>query len=62
MPKMSLCVALEEPAHLHLKAGFAFVHAIVGFAPRPEVSKALHGERWGTVAVPRHLKVQVAVV
>lgn len=48
--------------HLHLKASFALIDSIGGLASRPQVGETLHRQRWGTVTIPGHLKVQVAVV
>lgn len=61
-PFRDLCKMWASLPYLHLKAGFAFVHTVCSLSPGPQVSKALHGERRGAVAVPRHLKVQVRVV
>lgn len=56
----SVCVCVL--LHLHLKAGFAFIDSIGGLASRPQVGETLHRQRRGTVTIPGHLKVQVAVV
>lgn len=56
--KVCVCVL----RYLHLKASFAFIHAIGGLASRPQVGKTLHRQRGGTVTIPGHLKMQVAVV
>lgn len=48
--------------HLHLEASFAFIDSIGGLASRPQVGETLHRQRRGTVTIPGHLKVQVAVV
>lgn len=48
--------------YLHLKASFALIYAVGGLASRPQVGKTLHRQRGGTVTIPGHLKMQVAVV
>lgn len=61
-PFRDLCKTWASLPYLHLKAGFAFVHTVCRLSSGPQVSKALHCERGGAVAVPWHLKVQVRVV
>lgn len=41
----------QGSAYLHLEAGLAFGDAVCDLTPSPQVSKTLHGEGRGTVAV-----------
>lgn len=48
--------------YLHLIAHTSLVYTVCGSRSRPQVSKALDGQRISTAAIPRDFEVQVTVI